>query len=252
MRIYEGLLKPFVQVILELECNKPKLSRFYCYFQHLISQTSHTVPDETRAKVGSIVERRGNKMFTPELLVAAVLDVSIPAKQRIKLENDQLKQLHPYFVNKFGEEKGQRLYIELSAFHLRSQPFDSDDDWKLAEIMPALDWWKIQHDRTELSKFAQDLLSIVPSSGSAERVWSNFSYIHSKSRNRLANKRVEKLVFIYYNSRLGRKTNQQDTWFDDLEVPETDDLAVTEIDKNESETVRITRKRQRLSIDQSG
>ena len=54
-------------------------------------------------------------------------------------------------------------------------------------------------EREPLSKIASTLLSIPPSSASIERIWSQFSAVHSKSRNRLKNARVNKQVFIKSN-----------------------------------------------------
>ena len=53
-----------------------------------------------------------------------------------------------------------------------------------------------------LKKIALKLYSIPNSSASSERVWSIFSFIHSRIRNRLKNKEVEKLVYVYCNAAL--------------------------------------------------
>ena len=50
-----------------------------------------------------------------------------------------------------------------------------------------------------LSKIACRLYEVPTSSAAAERVWSIYSFIHSKNRNRLSIKKVEKLAFIYIN-----------------------------------------------------
>ena len=54
-------------------------------------------------------------------------------------------------------------------------------------------------------KLATLALSIAPTSGSAEQNWSTFGFIHSKSRNRLTNERVGKLVYIYWNQRIKKE-----------------------------------------------
>ena len=50
-----------------------------------------------------------------------------------------------------------------------------------------------------LAQIALRLFTIPTSSAAAERVWSIYSFIHSKRRNRLGIQKVEKLVFIYIN-----------------------------------------------------
>ena len=83
--------------------------------------------------------------------------------------------------------------------------------------------WKSQFPNIKLSELAQDLLSINPSSGATERNWSTFGYIHSKSRNRLRNDLVEKLVHLCSNSSLVvESAAMENIWFDEQEAPEGD------------------------------
>ena len=46
------------------------------------------------------------------------------------------------------------------------------------------------------------VLSIPTSSAASERCWSVMGNVHSESRNRLTDDRVEKLVYIYFNERM--------------------------------------------------
>ena len=86
-------------------------------------------------------------------------------------------------------------------------------------------WWKMHFDN-ELSELAQDLLSITPISGAAERSWYTFSFIHSKTRNRLQNEKVNMLVYLFSNARLMEKGEPVESgptsWSDDVEAPEND------------------------------
>lgn len=64
-------------------------------------------------------------------------------------------------------------------------------------------WWGGLCTNSPLSKVAQMLLTIPPSSAAAaERNFSSFSTVHTKKRNRLTTLRASKLVYIYHNSRL--------------------------------------------------
>ena len=65
-------------------------------------------------------------------------------------------------------------------------------------------------------------MSIVPSAGASKRCWSTFGYIHNKSRNRLKNDRVNKLVFIYTNTKLLEDFEYKKAWFDRDKVPKGD------------------------------
>ena len=67
--------------------------------------------------------------------------------------------------------------------------------------LSGLEYW-CQYGKSEyplLAKIALRLYLVPTSSAAAERVWSIDSFIHSKRRNRLGNKKVEKLAFIYIN-----------------------------------------------------
>ncbi|XP_028077472.1 uncharacterized protein LOC114279430 [Camellia sinensis] len=53
-----------------------------------------------------------------------------------------------------------------------------------------------------LQKVAVRVLSQTTSSSNCERNWSTFSLIHTKTRNQLKYKKLNKLVYVYYNMRL--------------------------------------------------
>ena len=56
-------------------------------------------------------------------------------------------------------------------------------------------WWKGMCSLTELSKVANGILNLPPTSASVERSFSCHSYIHSPDCNRLTTDRAAKLVF---------------------------------------------------------
>ncbi|GMQ01633.1 hypothetical protein CsSME_00048203 [Camellia sinensis var. sinensis] len=68
------------------------------------------------------------------------------------------------------------------------------------------DWWSsFGHETPDLQKFAIKVLSLTCSSSGCERNWSVFEHLHSKKRNRLAQKRLNDLVFVKYNKALKRR-----------------------------------------------
>ncbi|XP_028051855.1 uncharacterized protein LOC114256405 isoform X1 [Camellia sinensis] len=72
--------------------------------------------------------------------------------------------------------------------------------WKQSN--PA-EWWIIHGSYAhELQKIAVKVLSQTTTSFHCERNWSTFSLIHTKTRNRLKYKKIQRLVFITYNMRL--------------------------------------------------
>jgi hypothetical protein len=73
------------------------------------------------------------------------------------------------------------------------------------------------------------IFSCVPSSGCCERNFSDFGFIHSKSRNRLKKEKIKKLTFIYTNSRILVSDPNEDVSSDDGDsveepIPFTSDI----------------------------
>ena len=65
------------------------------------------------------------------------------------------------------------------------------------------EWWECYGNWTPtLQALTIQILSQTASSSACERNWSTFTLIHTKQRNRLAYKRLEKLVFCSYNMKL--------------------------------------------------
>ena len=57
------------------------------------------------------------------------------------------------------------------------------------------DWWKLARVPEEISKICRKILACSPSTGSLERLFSTFGWVHSKERNRLGTEKAGKMVF---------------------------------------------------------
>ena len=95
------------------------------------------------------------------------------------------------------------------AFHQRLQFANREgsfgDEWHLDAIKRtnAPMWWKeYGGDTIELQHVATHVLSVAASSGSCERNWSAYDFIHTKHRNHLNPKRAANLVYVYCNMKL--------------------------------------------------
>ncbi|CAD6335899.1 unnamed protein product [Miscanthus lutarioriparius] len=94
--------------------------------------------------------------------------------------------------------------IELKKFQNREGPFSK----KLARNFENFDynpasWWRLYgYETLALQKMATRILSLTSSSFGCERNWSGFEGIHTKKRNRLTTTRLNKLVYIQFNSKL--------------------------------------------------
>ena len=73
------------------------------------------------------------------------------------------------------------------------------------------DWWAGYCRHQELSKVAIRILEMPATSAACQRSFSQHGSIHSKKRNRLTNKRVEKLFHISHHLKLV-ENQAQITW----------------------------------------
>ena len=62
-------------------------------------------------------------------------------------------------------------------------------------------WWEGQTNFHNLRHVALQLFSLVAANSACERNFSNFSFIHSKLRNRLGNDTAMKGVYVFANSK---------------------------------------------------
>ncbi|KUF98703.1 Temptin [Phytophthora nicotianae] len=86
---------------------------------------------------------------------------------------------------------------------------------------PPLDWWTTQDDMPVLQDFAAKVLSSPTSSAASDRLWSTQGFIHSKARNKLRVRRVEKLSFVRTNG--GDKSTRSEVIYQTPPVVESDD-----------------------------
>ncbi|XP_042472492.1 uncharacterized protein LOC122055179 [Zingiber officinale] len=100
------------------------------------------------------------------------------------------------------------------------------------------EWWdSFGDDCPELQNWAIHILSLTCSSSGCERNWSAFEMVHTKKRNRLHQKKMNDLVFVYYNLKMrgkkSKKVSQTPTTFE--EFP-SDDEWITEAPNNLEDT----------------
>ncbi|KAJ1443313.1 Zinc finger, BED-type [Sesbania bispinosa] len=136
-----------------------------------------------------------------------------------------------YFLNpqfQYGVEHGQDVYKEtfegtnnvimklernmddqikalnqLMLFKETSESFGTPQAQKAWSRMNPAEWWLVFDTcAPELQRLAIKILSQTTSTTNCERNWSTFSYIHTKTRNRLKYKKLQKLVFVHYNMKL--------------------------------------------------
>ena len=90
--------------------------------------------------------------------------------------------------------------------YLESWSYASDSFISAAMKNPPLLTWGYYFAEKfpKLHLLARRLFAIPTSSAASERVWSVFSFIHSKKRCRLVNSRVMNLAKVYVNTSISR------------------------------------------------
>ncbi|XP_021315251.1 uncharacterized protein LOC8066208 [Sorghum bicolor] len=79
-------------------------------------------------------------------------------------------------------------------------------DKKMKGRLDSASWWRLYGTEVPtLQKMATRILSLTSSASGCERNWSGFEAIHTKKRNRLTTTRLNKLVYIHFNSKLLNK-----------------------------------------------
>ncbi len=212
-RIKDILLHP-TNLINVFERDTCDLSKVYPRFQALKNEFSST------PFLNSIVLARWNFINTESMSFAYLFT---PVGASAKWFNDDYIQAKIRFKERvkhfYGDDQDKLKACEKEIQEFLVQMNDTELSPCLKEEYFSIDgksYWS-QYGRKDyplLSKVIAPLFTVPTSSAAAERVWSIFTWIHSKKRNRLAMDKVEKLVYIYVNSALLDSMDKTD-YFED-------------------------------------
>lgn len=110
---------------------------------------------------------------------------------KTKLSKDQLKNITDFFIEELDKDGLEELAIfdEKKGIHAKLMQKGLD---------PLCYWRVAQTHCPSLAKLALKLLKMPASSAQIERLFSNWSFVHSPIRNRLTFERSKKLVHIYH------------------------------------------------------
>ncbi|KAG6960351.1 hypothetical protein JG688_00009632 [Phytophthora aleatoria] len=110
-------------------------------------------------------------------------------------------QLREYITLFYSDsEQARRCDLELSGYILLEHN-NSPERYDVFTMQTGLEYW-FQYGRNDfpvLAAIAVKVLSVPTSSAAAEHVWSAYSLLWSKRRNRMTASTMEKLAFNYVN-----------------------------------------------------
>ena len=156
-------------------------------------------------KVKNFVKARRKFMIQPAHYVACIVDPNIVGKELSELLNPVDIGQGYDVINSIAEHLKLDTGIvmaSLATFRAKDGLWRSESIWNSAKHVLSATWWKGICSGEALAPVASILLQIPPSSASSQRNWSVFGSTHTKSRNRLINQRVEKIVAIKSNLEL--------------------------------------------------
>jgi hypothetical protein len=119
-------------------------------------------------------------------------------------ENGDVKRALNRVVHKLCTILGVGLMAELTEYEERRGPYSLVEAPDIREAQVELHQWWHRMGGNALPMIVKRILSLTCSASSCERNWSMYSFVHSKSRNRLGVDKAEALVYIYTNSKLLR------------------------------------------------
>lgn len=239
LHLLQEILEPLLRVIIALETDKPALSSVYRHMQFLYQRACQQ-PIEGKLELQQLYLQRLKQAWHPLMVIAYLADVPLRrSKKALTITNEQIADSTRWLSENYmtTEEAAPMLGLLM---HLRDykKPFDNELLLAGATTMTAIEWWQFQEGRIDqkLVELCQVVLSVPPTSGAAERNWSEYGSIHSCKRNKLSNDRAEKLVYLRHNLRLQTRKNTEHSQDIDGYLQEFDDNHLEEDNDGETDT----------------
>ncbi|XP_057994684.1 uncharacterized protein LOC110632183 [Hevea brasiliensis] len=122
-----------------------------------------------------------------------------------------------------SKEEEDKIIAQLPFYQNAEDIFGMDMAIRNRKKVSPATWWLTYGATTpNLRNFAVKVLSLTCSASGCERNWSIFEHIHSKKRNRLAQNRLNDLVFVKYIRSLKRRYDARDR-IDPISLKDIDD-----------------------------
>lgn len=153
----------------------------------------------------SVIDNHWNLLFHHPLYLAAYfLNPSYRYRPDFVANPDVVRGLNSCLV-RLEPDNGRRISASLQISDFGSAKADFGTDLAIStrsELNPAA-WWQ-QHgiNCLELQRIAVRILSQTCSSFGCEHSWSIYDQIYSQRQNRLAQKRLNDVIYVHYNLRL--------------------------------------------------
>ncbi|KAJ9511493.1 hypothetical protein QJQ45_029854 [Haematococcus lacustris] len=200
-----GIMTPIRVLLRRMDSSQPVASKVYFGVQRMMQEVEAAI-EQLGVPDGDIImaalQRRTAMFLRPLHGAAALLD----PEYRAHLARDHtlcqtLKEDFFKVVDKLTPATADECKVQLVDY-LRDPKYNCF--MAMAVRTPPHKWWDVvsTRDNAALSSFAQRITSQSASSTSCERAWSSTDFIQNKRRNRLKSDTADKLIRLYFNSRL--------------------------------------------------
>ncbi|CAL5346764.1 unnamed protein product [Camellia sinensis] len=175
------------------------------YRAKLAIKTNHGDDARKYGHFWSVIDNHWNLLFHHPLYLAAYfLNPSYRYRPDFVANPDVVRGLNSCLV-RLEPDNGRRISASLQISDFGSAKADFGTDLAIStrsELNPAA-WWQ-QHgiNCLELQRIAVRILSQTCSSFGCEHSWSIYDQIYSQRQNRLAQKRLNDVIYVHYNLRL--------------------------------------------------
>ena len=229
------VLEPIASAIEKVESDEALLSDVQRLFVDLQAKVTAALPESPLLKseeksVIDFINNRRDFCIKPIHGAAYMLDPKCHESHDADLSEEQINSAYVVIsaIARHLHLNEGKVMASLAKFRAKDGLWSGEGVWASAEHISAATWWKGLCRSEAVSPIASVILQIPPTSALSERNWSLFGNTHTKTRNRLTNDRVEKLVAIRSNLKLFEPTEDKST-----QVDSDDEIVVSSSESDE-------------------
>jgi hypothetical protein len=192
---FADIIKKPAQSILKLESDSSSLALAYEEFMKLYDHFEGNTP------IQNIIKDRLEFMLTDTMGLSYILTPKHAAEGRyLPGDKEKFMRYAEEFVARRHPLLTENVRDEMIQYVAKMSSLTYDQRSLYFNMTSKQYWVSFGKDQfPNLYEVAKPIIEMISSSGSAERAWSIFRFIHSRLRNRLSNEKIEKLVSMYIN-----------------------------------------------------
>ena len=202
IRIAIKLLTPICNLIVAFQDDKKPISDVCESFLSLNDTFSsiNGLTSENLGKIKETVHHYWDFIKNPCHLFSNLLDPRYTGKKLGAERNVVIEQFYDRYPDAGEELDGFFAYCNTNE---NARVFQGVKSGATRVIV----WWEGQCDFPKLREIALQLFSLTPANSACERNFSNFSFVHSKLRNRLGNDKAREAVYVFANAKEFKKSD---------------------------------------------